>query len=319
MKISLFMQELGLKYPIFQGGMAWAADGRLAAAVSNAGALGIIGSGNATGKAVESEIKLAKSLTSHPFGVNIMLLSPHIDEIVQVILSNKDNISVVTTGAGNPAKYVKKFKAAGIKIIPVIGSVALGKMMEKISVDAVIAEGMESGGHIGKMTTMTLVPQVVDAINLPVIAAGGIGDGRGMAAAFMLGAEGIQMGTRFLAATESKVHPNYKKAIFDAKDVSTTITGEFVGHPSRVLKSKMVRTYRKLEKREALQANPDFDKFDNLLIDSLRKAVVDGDIDFGSFMAGEISGMISKEQSVSTILSETYSQADSLLNGKFNC
>ena len=198
MELSPFMKELGLKYPIFQGGMAWVADGKLAAAVSNAGGLGIIGSGNAPGSVVADEIESAKSLTKKPFGVNVMLLSPYADEVVKVILANKDSVAVVTTGAGNPAKYIEKLKDAGIKVIPVVGSVALARMMERVGVDAVVAEGMESGGHIGKLTTMALVPQVVDAVKIPVIAAGGIGDGRGMAAAFMLGAEGVQMGTRFL-------------------------------------------------------------------------------------------------------------------------
>ncbi|WP_223896347.1 enoyl-[acyl-carrier-protein] reductase FabK [Lactobacillus huangpiensis] len=316
MELSPFMKELGLKYPIFQGGMAWVADGKLAAAVSNAGGLGIIGSGNAPGNVVADEIESAKSLTKKPFGVNVMLLSPYADEVVKVILANKDSVAVVTTGAGNPAKYIEKLKDAGIKVIPVVGSVALARMMERVGVDAVVAEGMESGGHIGKLTTMALVPQVVDAVKIPVIAAGGIGDGRGMAAAFMLGAEGVQMGTRFLVATESKIHPNYKKAVLRAKDASTLVTGEYAGHPSRVLKNKMAKTYIGLEKEEALKPHPDYDKLEELGTGSLRRAVIEGDAETGSFMAGEIAGMVKKEQPAAEILTEVYSQADKLLNGE---
>ncbi len=316
MELSPFMKELGLKYPIFQGGMAWVADGKLAAAVSNAGGLGIIGSGNAPGKVVADEIESAKSLTKKPFGVNVMLLSPYADEVVKVILANKDSIAVVTTGAGNPAKYIEELKDAGIKVIPVVGSVALARMMERVGVDAVVAEGMESGGHIGKLTTMALVPQVVDAVQIPVIAAGGIGDGRGMAAAFMLGAEGVQMGTRFLVATESKIHPNYKKAVLRAKDASTLVTGEYAGHPSRVLKNKMAKTYIGIEKEEALKPHPDYDKLEELGTGSLRRAVIEGDSETGSFMAGEIAGMVKKEQPAAEILAEVYSQADKLLNGE---
>ena len=316
MELSPFMKELGLKYPIFQGGMAWVADGKLAAAVSNAGGLGIIGSGNAPGKVVADEIASVKSLTKKPFGVNVMLLSPYADEVVKVILANKDSVAVVTTGAGNPAKYIEKLKDAGIKVIPVVGSVALARMMERVGVDAVVAEGMESGGHIGKLTTMALVPQVVDAVKIPVIAAGGIGDGRGMAAAFMLGAEGVQMGTRFLVATESKIHPNYKQAVLRAKDASTLVTGEYAGHPSRVLKNKMAKTYIGIEKEEALKPHPDYDKLEELGTGSLRRAVIDGDSETGSFMAGEIAGMVKKEQPAAEILAEVYSQADKLLNGE---
>lgn len=316
MELSPFMKKLGLKYPIFQGGMAWVADGKLAAAVSNAGGLGIIGSGNAPGKVVADEIESAKSLTQKPFGVNVMLLSPYADEVVKVILANKDSVAVVTTGAGNPAKYIEKLKNAGIKVIPVVGSVALARMMERVGVDAVVAEGMESGGHIGKLTTMALVPQVVDAVKIPVIAAGGIGDGRGMAAAFMLGAEGVQMGTRFLVATESKIHPNYKQAVLRAKDASTLVTGEYAGHPSRVLKNKMAKTYIGIEKEEALKPHPDYDKLEELGTGSLRRAVIDGDSETGSFMAGEIAGMVKKEQPAAEILAEVYSQADKLLNGE---
>lgn len=315
MELSPLMKSLGLNYPIFQGGMAWVADGKLAASVSNAGGLGIIGAGNAPSDVVAAEIERAKSLTDRPFGVNVMLLSPYADDVVDVILANKDKVAVVTTGAGNPSKYLPEFKKAKIKVIPVVGSVALARMMERIGADAVIAEGMESGGHIGKLTTMALVPQVVDAVKIPVIAAGGIGDGRGLAAAFMLGAQGVQMGTRFLVAKESKIHPNYKKAVLRAKDASTMVTGEYAGHPSRVLKNKMAKDYIKLEKEEALLPEPDFAKLEEMGSGSLRRAVIDGDQDTGSFMAGEISGMVNEEQPAAAILAEVAEQAEKLLTG----
>lgn len=315
MELSPLMKSLGLNYPIFQGGMAWVADGKLAASVSNAGGLGIIGAGNAPSDVVAAEIERAKSLTDRPFGVNVMLLSPYADDVVDVILANKDKVAVVTTGAGNPSKYLPEFKKAKIKVIPVVGSVALAQMMERIGADAVIAEGMESGGHIGKLTTMALVPQVVDAVKIPVIAAGGIGDGRGLAAAFMLGAQGVQMGTRFLVAKESKIHPNYKKAVLRAKDASTMVTGEYAGHPSRVLKNKMAKDYIKLEKEEALLPEPDFAKLEEMGSGSLRRAVIDGDQDTGSFMAGEISGMVHEEQPAAEILAEVAGQAEKLLTG----
>lgn len=315
MELSPLMKSLRLNYPIFQGGMAWVADGKLAASVSNAGGLGIIGAGNAPSDVVAAEIERAKSLTDRPFGVNVMLLSPYADDVVDVILANKDKVAVVTTGAGNPSKYLPEFKKAKIKVIPVVGSVALARMMERIGADAVIAEGMESGGHIGKLTTMALVPQVVDAVKIPVIAAGGIGDGRGLAAAFMLGAQGVQMGTRFLVAKESKIHPNYKKAVLRAKDASTMVTGEYAGHPSRVLKNKMAKDYIKLEKEEALLPEPDFAKLEEMGSGSLRRAVIDGDQDTGSFMAGEISGMVREEQPAAEILAEVAEQAEKLLTG----
>lgn len=315
MELSPLMKSLGLNYPIFQGGMAWVADGKLAASVSNAGGLGIIGAGNAPSDVVAAEIEQAKSLTDRPFGVNVMLLSPYADDVVDVILANKEKVAVVTTGAGNPSKYLPEFKKAKIKVIPVVGSVALARMMERIGADAVIAEGMESGGHIGKLTTMALVPQVVDAVKIPVIAAGGIGDGRGLAAAFMLGAQGVQMGTRFLVAKESKIHPNYKKAVLRAKDASTMVTGEYAGHPSRVLKNKMAKDYIKLEKEEALLPEPDFAKLEEMGSGSLRRAVIDGDQDTGSFMAGEISGMVNEEQPAAAILAEVAEQAEKLLTG----
>lgn len=310
-----FMQSLGLKYPIFQGGMAWVADGRLAAAVSNAGGLGIIGAGHASGEVVEGEIKRARALTDRPFGVNVMLLSPHVDDVVKVILSAHDSITVVTTGAGDPSKYLPEFKAANIKVIPVVGSVALAKRMARVGADAVVAEGMESGGHIGKLTTMALVPQVVDAINIPVIAAGGIGDGRGLAAAFMLGAIGGQMGTRFLVATESKVHPTYKEAVLKAKDIDTMITGEFAGHPARVLKNPMAKRFVRLEKTEAAKADPDFSEVEEIGNGALRNAVLTGDRENGAYMAGQVAGMVRQAQPAAEILADVCQQATQLMGG----
>lgn len=305
------MQSLGLKYPIFQGGMAWVANGELAAAVSNAGGLGIIGSGHAPATVVAKEIATAKALTDKPFGVNVMLLSPHVEEVVQVIL--QAHVAVVTTGAGNPAKYIAAFKAAGIKVVPVVPSVGLARIMARIGVDAVVAEGMESGGHIGSMTTMTLVPQVVDAVDIPVIAAGGIGDGRGVAAALMLGAAGVQMGTRFLAAKECHIHEKYKNAVLKAKDIDTLVTGAYIGHPARVLKNKMSRQFLVAEKAAALQDDHDFAAVEELGNGSLRRAVETGDEVTGSYMAGQIAGLIKTETSCATILQETAAQAQACL------
>lgn len=305
------MQSLGLKYPIFQGGMAWVANGELAAAVSNAGGLGIIGSGHAPATVVAQEIATAKALTDKPFGVNVMLLSPHVEEVVQVIL--QAHVAVVTTGAGNPAKYIAAFKAAGIKVVPVVPSVGLARIMARIGVDAVVAEGMESGGHIGSMTTMTLVPQVVDAVDIPVIAAGGIGDGRGVAAALMLGAAGVQMGTRFLAAKECHIHEKYKNAVLKAKDIDTLVTGAYIGHPARVLKNKMSRQFLVAEKAAALQDDSDFAAVEELGNGSLRRAVETGDEVTGSYMAGQIAGLIKTETSCATILQETAAQAQACL------
>ncbi|MGO3381225.1 MAG: nitronate monooxygenase, partial [Loigolactobacillus coryniformis] len=298
-------------YPIFQGGMAWVANGELAAAVSNAGGLGIIGSGHAPATVVAKEIATAKALTDKPFGVNVMLLSPHVEEVVQVIL--QAHVAVVTTGAGNPAKYIAAFKAAGIKVVPVVPSVGLARIMARIGVDAVVAEGMESGGHIGSMTTMTLVPQVVDAVDIPVIAAGGIGDGRGVAAALMLGAAGVQMGTRFLAAKECHIHEKYKNAVLKAKDIDTLVTGAYIGHPARVLKNKMSRQFLVAEKAAALQDDPDFAAVEELGNGSLRRAVETGDEVTGSYMAGQIAGLIKTETSCATILQETAAQAQACL------
>ncbi|MCH5463279.1 enoyl-[acyl-carrier-protein] reductase FabK [Lactobacillus sp. LC28-10] len=315
MQLDPFMQSLGLTYPIFQGGMAWVADGRLAAAVSNVGGLGIIGAGHASGEIVAQEIDRAKSLTDRPFGVNVMLLSPHVEDVVNVILKEHKNITLVTTGAGDPSKYLSMFKAADIKVVPVVASVAQAKRMERVGADAVVAEGMESGGHIGKLTTMALVPQVVDAIDIPVIAAGGIADGRGLAAAFMLGAVGVQMGTRFLVAAESKVHPAYKQAVLKAKDIDTVITGEYAGHPARVLKNPMAKRFIRLEKSEAAKANPDFSEVEEIGNGSLRNAVLTGDRENGAYMAGQVAGLVKQAQPAAEILADVYQQAIKLMGG----
>ena len=300
---------LNIKYPIFQGGMAWVADGDLAGAVSNAGGLGIIGGGNAPKEVVKANIDKVKSITDKPFGVNIMLMSPFAEDIAQLVTEEK--VAAVTTGAGNPEKYMAQWKAAGIKVIPVIASVALAKRMERVGADAVVAEGTESGGHIGQATTMTLVPQVVDAVQIPVIAAGGIGDGRGMAAAFMLGAEAVQMGTRFCVADECVIHDKYKDRILKAKDIDSEVTGRSHGHPVRGLRNKMTREYLKLEAEGA-----SFEQLENLTLGGLRKAVVEGDTDNGSVLAGQIAGMITKRQSCQEIVDEVMDQAERLLKIK---
>ena len=297
---------LGIQYPIIQGGMAWVANANLAANVSKAGGIGFIGAANAPGEWVRSEIRKAREITDKPVGVNIMLLSEHIEEVAQVVVEEK--VSVVSTGAGNPGKYMKMWKDAGIKVMPVVASVALAKLMERAGADMVIAEGMESGGHIGEQTTMTLVPQVADAVQIPVIAAGGIADGRGMAAAFMLGAEGVQMGTRFVVAKESIVHPNYKERVIKAKDIDSEVTGMSTGHPIRVLRNQMSREYLKMEKDGA-----SFEELEHLTLGSLRKAVIDGDVVNGSLMAGQSAGMVKKEESCKEIIEDVVTQAESLL------
>ena len=297
---------LGIQYPIIQGGMAWVADHDLAAAVSEAGGLGLIGGANAPGEVVRGEIRKAKKMTDKPFGVNVMLLSPHADDVAKVVV--EEGIKVVTTGAGNPEKYMEMWKAAGIKVITVVASVALAKRMEKYGADAVVAEGTESGGHIGEATTMTLVPQVADAVSIPVIAAGGIADGRGIAAAFMLGAEAVQIGTRFVVAKESNVHENYKQRIIKAKDIDSAVTGRTHGHPIRCLRNKMTREYLKLE-----QEGKSFEELEYLTLGSLRKAVQEGDINEGTVMAGQIAGMIQKEQTCREMIEEMAAQAEALL------
>ncbi len=299
-------EMLGIRYPIIQGGMAWVAEHNLAAAVSEAGGLGLIGGANAPGEVVREEIRKAKELTDKPFGVNVMLLSPHADDVARVVV--EEGIKVVTTGAGNPEKYMDMWKEAGIKVITVVASVALAKRMEKYGADAVVAEGTESGGHIGEATTMTLVPQVADAVSIPVIAAGGIADGRGIAAAFMLGAEAVQIGTRFVVAKESIVHENYKQRIIKAKDIDSAVTGRTHGHPIRCLRNKMTREYLKLE-----QEGKSFEELEYLTLGSLRKAVQEGDINEGTVMAGQIAGMIAKEQTCKEMIEEMAAQAAALL------
>lgn len=297
---------LGIEYPIIQGGMAWVAEHNLAAAVSEAGGLGLIGAANAPAEVVREEIRKTKELTKKPFGVNIMLMSPFADEIAKVVV--EENIKVVTTGAGNPGKYMKMWKDAGIKVIPVVASVALARMMEKAGADAVVAEGTESGGHIGEATTMTLVPQVADAVSIPVIAAGGIADGRGIAAAFMLGAEAVQMGTKFVVAKESIVHDNYKQRVIKAKDIDSAVTGRSHGHPVRCLRNQMTREYTRLEAE-----GKSFEELEYLTLGALRNAVMEGDVTNGTVMAGQIAGMITKEQTCKEMIEEMMEQATKLL------
>lgn len=304
-------EKLGMKYPIVEGGMTWAGTGALAAAVSEAGGLGFIGTGYWHGDDVRREIKRAKALTDKPFGVNVMLMSRHIREVFDVIL--EEGVKVVATGAGDPSPFLDELHAAGITVMPVVPSVSLAKMMERKGVDAVIAEGMESGGHIGQMTTMTLIPQVVDAVSIPVIAAGGIGDGRGVAAAFMLGASGVQMGTRFLTATESEVHENFKKKILKARDIDTIVTGNLLGSRARVLKNKMAKEFVKNEVNELQKPKPDYETIEKLESGTLRAAVQEGDKDNGAFMAGQISGLIKDEKPVADILSDIWAQATDLM------
>ncbi|ACQ53874.1 enoyl-[acyl-carrier-protein] reductase FabK [Clostridium botulinum] len=308
MKKSIFSHMVGIKYPIIQGGMAWIADSSLAAAVSNAGGLGII-TGNAPVEWIRQEIRKAKELTDKPFGVNIMLLSETADEIAQMVCD--EGVKVVTTGAGNPGKHIKKWKEHGITVIPVVASVALAKRMEKSGVDAIIAEGCESGGHVGELTTMALIPQIVDAVDIPVIAAGGIGDGRGIAASFMLGADAVQVGTRFLVAKECTVHQNYKNKVMKAKDIDTQVTGRPTGHPVRIIRNRLSRKFQILEKEGA-----PLEEFEELGRGALSKAVIEGDIDNGSIMAGQIAGLINKEQTCSEIINEMFDEACTLLGYK---
>ena len=300
---------LGIEYPIIQGGMAWVAESHLAAAVSAAGGLGLIGGANAPAEVIRNYIREVKAVTDKPFGVNVMLMSPYADEVAKVIV--EEGVKVVTTGAGNPEKYMEMWKAAGIKVIPVVASVALAKRMERYGADAVVAEGTESGGHIGEATTMTLVPQVVDAVSIPVIAAGGIGDGRGIAAAFMLGAEAVQMGTRFLVAKECTVHQNYKDRVLKAKDIDSTVTGRTHGHPVRCLRNQMTREYVTLENE-----GKSFEELEYLTLGTLRKAVQEGDVTNGTVMAGQIAGMVSKEQTCKEMIDEMMAQAETLLGRK---
>ena len=297
---------LQIEYPVFQGGMAWVAEHKLAAAVSNAGGLGIIGAASAPPEVVREEIRKCKELTDKPFGVNIMLLNPNAEDVAKIVV--KEGVKAVTTGAGNPGKFMELWKNAGVKVIPVVASVAMAKMMERAGADAVVAEGMESGGHIGSATTMTLVPQVADAVNIPVIAAGGIADGRGFAAAFMLGAQAVQMGTRFVAASESIAHDNYKQKVIKARDIDSEITGMSTGHPIRQIRNKMTREYLKLEKEGA-----SFEELEYLTLGSLRKAVMEGDVVNGTLMAGQCAGMVSRVQSCREIIEEIIHDGSVLL------
>ena len=301
---------LGIQAPIIQGGMAWVAEHTLAAAVSNAGGLGIIGAANAPAEWVREQIRLTKQLTDKPFGVNVMLMSPYAPEIAQVVA--EDGVSVVTTGAGNPESYMALWKSKGIKVIPVVASVALAKRMERAGADAVVAEGCESGGHIGESTTMTLVPQVVDALNIPVIAAGGIADGRGLAAAFMLGACGVQMGTRFVATKECWAHQNYKDKILKAKDIDTVVTGKRLGHPVRAIRNSFTREYTKAEYNSSEVSDEELEKMG---IGKLRLAAREGDVSHGTVLAGQVAAMVKKEQPAREIITEMFAQAEEVLNG----
>ncbi len=297
---------LGIRYPVFQGGMAWVAEYHLAAAVSEAGGLGIIGAANAPAEWVREQIRETKKLTDKPFGVNVMLMSPYVDQVAQVIA--EEGVAVVTTGAGNPEKYMNLWKEKNIKVIPVVASVALAKRMERCGADAVVAEGCESGGHVGESTTMTLVPQVVDNVSIPVIAAGGIADGRGIAAARMLGAEGFQLGTRFVVTKECQVHENYKARIIKAKDIDTRVTGRSTGHPVRSLRNDMTKKYLELEKSGA-----SLEELEYLTLGALRKAVLEGDVKEGSVMSGQIAGMINEEKTCKEVLEDLMQEAGKLL------
>lgn len=308
---SRICEMLNIEYPIFQGAMARIADASLAAAVSEAGGLGIIAGGTAPVDYIRDEVRKAKDMTKKPFGVNIMLLSSNVDEMARMVC--EEGVKVVTTGAGTPGKYMEMWKEHGIKVIPVVPSVAIAKRMVRSGADAVIAEGTEAGGHVGELTTMVLVPQVVDAVEVPVIAAGGIADGRGIAAALMLGADGVQVGTRFLAAHECTVHPNYKQKILNAKDIDTVVTGRPTGHPVRVLKNKLSRQFTSLEAAAA-----PLEEYEKLGIGALAKAVAQGDMDYGSIMAGQIAALVRKEQSCKDIIVEMFTEAEALLQRSWN-
>ncbi len=299
-------QLLGIKYPVIQGGMAWVADAELAAAVSNAGGCGLIAGGSAPAEVIREQIRKAKTLTDRPFGVNIMLMNPNTEELARLMIEEK--VPVVTTGAGNPGKYIPAWKEAGIKVIPVVPSVALAKRMERAGADAVIVEGMEAGGHIGSITTMCLTPQVVDAVSIPVIAAGGIADGRGMAAVFMLGAEGVQLGTVFLASEECNIHDNYKQLVLKAKDTDSAITGQSIGLPVRCIKNRLSRKINEMEK-----TGMSAEELESFTVGSLRRAVQDGDLENGSFMCGQIAGMVHEIRPVCEIVEAICGEAETLL------
>ena len=302
-------EAIGLEKPIFQGGMAWISEHKLAAAVSNAGGLGIISAMNAPADYLRKEIRACRELTDKPFGVNVMLMSPHVAEVAQVLL--EEHVPVITTGAGMPDKYMKEWVPAGIKVVPVVPSVAIARRVERFGATAVIAEGGESGGHIGEMSTMALVPQVVDAVSIPVIAAGGIADGRGMAAAFMLGAEGVQMGTRFLCAEECVAHENYKEKVLKARDIDTIVTGRRLGHPVRALKNPFTNEFAKLE-YDASKTNEEVEQFG---VGALRRAAVEGDEKQGSFLCGQIAGLVKQIEPAAAIIDDVMSGAEKLLRG----
>ena len=308
MIVTPITEMLGIKYPVFQGGMAWIADGTLAAAVSNGGGLGIIAAGNAPADYVRNEIRTARSLTDKPFGVNIMLMSPYADEVAAVAADEK--VAVVTTGAGNPSKYMASWKDAGIKVIPVVASTAMAKLMTRLGASALIAEGGESGGHVGELTTMVLVPQVCDSTDLPVIAAGGIADGRGVAAAFMLGAVGIQMGTRFLSARECSISDTYREKILKAGDLCTMVTGKRLGHPVRSLRTPFARNYAKAEYSDISD-----EELEKMGVGALRKAVKDGDSENGCFLAGQIASVVNKVESAADIVRSVIEEAEPVLKG----
>ena len=302
---------LGIEYPIIQGGMAWVAEYNLAAAVSNAGGFGIIGAASAPPEIVREQIRKCKELTDKPFGVNVMLMNPNAEEVAKIVI--EEGVKAVTTGAGNPAKFIPMWKEAGVKVIPVVASVAMAVMMERAGADAIVAEGMESGGHIGQTTTMALLPQVVDAVNIPVIGAGGIADGRGFAAAIMLGAEAVQMGTAFLVAKENIVHENYRNKVIAAKDIDSVVTGTSTGHPVRGLRTHMTKEYLRLEKEGAT-----IDELEKITLGALRRAVIEGDAKDGTVMAGQIAGLIKKEATCKEIITSIYNEGVELLNRGVN-
>lgn len=305
---SAICDMLKIKYPVFQGGMAHIADAQLAAAVSNGGGLGIISAMNYDADYLKNQIETARKLTDKPFGVNVMLMSPYTDEVAELLA--KEKVSVITTGAGNPSKYMDMWLGAGIKVIPVVASTALAKIVERLGAAAVIAEGGESGGHVGDTTTMALVPQVCDTVSIPVIAAGGIADGRGVAAAFMLGAVGVQLGTRFLVAKECNVHQNYKNKVLKAGDISTIVTGKRLGHPVRSIKTPFSRAYAKAEYSDISD-----DDLEKMAVGALRLAAVNGDEKNGCFLAGQIAGMVNKEQCAKEIIEEICTDAEKILKG----
>ena len=308
---SRITELLGIEYPIIQGGMAWVAEYNLAAAVSNAGGFGIIGAASAPPEIVREQIRKCKELTDKPFGVNVMLMNPNAEEVAKIVI--EEGVKAVTTGAGNPAKYIPMWKEAGVKVMPVVASVAMAVMMERAGVDAIVAEGMESGGHIGQTTTMALLPQVVDAVNIPVIGAGGIADGRGFAAAIMLGAEAVQMGTAFLVAKENIVHENYRNKVIAAKDIDSVVTGTSTGHPVRGLRNHMTKEYLRLEKEGAT-----IEELEQITLGALRRAVIDGDAKDGTVMAGQIAGLIKKEATCKEIITSIYNEGVALLNRGIN-